>query len=81
MCLRERRRSVGVMKSIRIAAVLLAAVACATPAASAATHTKPGKTIEGRFDVGGHKLYLRCVGGGPGPTIVYLCQLADEARR
>jgi pimeloyl-ACP methyl ester carboxylesterase len=30
-----------------------------------------GTTIEGRFDVGGHSLYLRCDGAGS-PTIVYL---------
>jgi hypothetical protein len=30
-----------------------------------------GTTIEGRFDVGGHSLYLRCDGTGS-PTIVYL---------
>ena len=48
-----RRRFI---RSILIAAVLLAAVACAAPAAApAATHTK-GKTIAGRFDVGGHKV-------------------------
>jgi pimeloyl-ACP methyl ester carboxylesterase len=80
MCPGEHRRSVGVMKSIRIAAVLLAAVACAAPAAApAATHTH-GKTIEGRFDVGGHKLYLHCVGGGQGPTIVYLHGAIDNGQ-
>ena len=29
------------------------------------------KLVEGRFDVGGHKLYLRCTGEGS-PTVVYL---------
>ena len=39
------------------------ASASATPAAE--------PTIDGSFDVGGHELYIRCVGSGS-PTIVYL---------
>jgi pimeloyl-ACP methyl ester carboxylesterase len=42
-----------------------AATTMATTSSSAAT------TFEGRFDVGGHSLYLRCDGTGS-PTIVYL---------
>lgn len=67
----------------RIAALVgLAAIALAAcggrsqetgdePAATAAAATSAGKTIEGRFDVGGHKLYIRCEGAGS-PTVVYL---------
>lgn len=33
--------------------------------------TSAGDTIRGRFDVGGHRLYLECAGTGS-PTVVYL---------
>jgi pimeloyl-ACP methyl ester carboxylesterase len=66
---------------IGITAALAAAVAVtASAVAPAATHKQPGKTIEGRFDVGGHKLYLRCVGGGAGPTIVYFHGAIDNGQ-
>ena len=39
------------------------------PSVSAVPSAEP--TIEGSFDVGGHDLYIRCVGSGS-PTIVYL---------
>jgi pimeloyl-ACP methyl ester carboxylesterase len=49
--------------------------AAASTMAAASTTTAGGSssatTIEGRFDVGGHSLYLRCDGTGS-PTIVYL---------
>ena len=38
-----------------------------TSTAAAATTSK----IDGKFDVGGHKLYMRCRGDGS-PTIVYM---------
>ena len=43
------------------------------PAASDPASATPAAepTIEGSFDVGGHELYIRCVGSGS-PTIVYL---------
>jgi pimeloyl-ACP methyl ester carboxylesterase len=50
----------------------------APAAAPAATHKAPPKTVEGRFDVGGHKLYMRCEGGGSGPTIVYIHGAIDN---
>ena len=47
---------------------LLIAVACS----SDSPETQPtAGVIEGKFDIGGHKLYLSCVGTGT-PTIVYL---------
>ena len=33
--------------------------------------------IEGRFDVGDYKLYMRCEGSGS-PTVIYLHRFADE---
>jgi pimeloyl-ACP methyl ester carboxylesterase len=39
--------------------------------------TTPEKPIDGRFDVGGHKLHLTCVGGGS-PTVVYLHPYARD---
>jgi pimeloyl-ACP methyl ester carboxylesterase len=60
--------------SILLFGVLLAGT---STAATATTSAAPGPaatssaTIEGRFDVGGHSLYLRCDGTGS-PTIVYL---------
>ena len=41
--------------------------------------TKPPEAIVGRFDVGGHKLYLRCEGTGS-PTVVYLHGASDDGR-
>jgi pimeloyl-ACP methyl ester carboxylesterase len=43
----------------------------ASEAASGSTSSGPSVTLEGMFDAGGHKLYLRCRGEG-GPTVVYL---------
>jgi pimeloyl-ACP methyl ester carboxylesterase len=40
-----------------------------TASASATPASEP--TIDGSFDVGGHELYIRCIGSGS-PTIVYL---------
>jgi pimeloyl-ACP methyl ester carboxylesterase len=45
--------------------------ATATTTAAASEAATSATTIEGRFDVGGHSLYLRCEGTGS-PTIVYL---------
>jgi pimeloyl-ACP methyl ester carboxylesterase len=45
------------------------------PAPAAAA---PPKTIDGRFDVGGHKLYLHCQGPARGPTVVYLHGAIDN---
>lgn len=66
----------------RLAAMLAVASLFGIAATGAAAHAtaKPGKTIEGRFDVGGYKLYLRCEGGGTGPTIVYLHGAIDNGQ-
>lgn len=51
------------------------------PTASEAT-TQPSATetavLEGKFDVGGHQLYLRCVGSGA-PTVVYFHGYIQDA--
>jgi pimeloyl-ACP methyl ester carboxylesterase len=63
--------------SMLLLVVLLVGTATAAPAATATTSGAVGAaassstTIEGRFDVGGHSLYLRCDGAGS-PAIVYL---------
>jgi hypothetical protein len=67
--------------AILVLAVLLAS--CSGTGERADTTTTPGPAttqaaasgeIDGSFDVGGHKLHLRCEGkGSPGsPTVVYL---------
>ena len=45
----------------------------AAPAATASTPstTAPASGIDGKFDVGGHQLHLRCEGAGS-PTVIYL---------
>lgn len=58
------------------AAALLAAVSLIAATPGGAATPKP---IEGRFDVGGHKLFLRCTGpSASGPTIVYLHGAIDN---
>ena len=52
---------------LRIAAVVAVAGTAAVPAPAAAGGTP---VVEGRFDVGGYKLYLLCEGTGS-PTVVY----------
>jgi pimeloyl-ACP methyl ester carboxylesterase len=52
-------------------ACLVVAAAPATGTATAGERSRPVQAIEGRFDVGGHKLYLTCKGSGS-PTVVYL---------
>ena len=65
--------------------VMLLSIACGSADPPARAASDPGTspessvsaipsaepTIEGSFDVGGHELYIRCVGAGS-PTIVYL---------
>ena len=50
----------------------------ATATNSATTQAATGN-IDGKFDVGGHKLHLACKGSGS-PTIVYLHGLDPAAR-
>lgn len=51
-----------------VVSAFLAAAACSSDSSEAES---TDEVIEGKFDVGGHKLYLRCVGTGK-PTIVYV---------
>lgn len=70
---RFQELALAVVSSVACA-LLLSACGGETPAAPAAASgaaPSPGTTIEGTFDVGGHKLYLRCSGQGS-PTVVYL---------
>ena len=66
-----RRRAV---LSLRVTALVLAAIALASCGGSQQSNTpansSPNDVIEGRFDVGDYKLYMRCVGSGS-PTVVY----------
>ena len=64
---------------LRIAARWLTVTLTAAAAWSVGTVDATAKTIEGRFDVGGHKLYLRCLGTGS-PTVVYLQARSTTAR-
>ena len=69
----------------RTARFTIAAILTATSligASTAAAHpakAKPGRPVEGRFDVGGYKLYLRCEGSGS-PAIVYLHGAIDNGQ-
>src|SRR4051794_11307776 len=51
--------------------------ATSTAASAEPATTRPQKPIEGRFDVGDHKLWIHCVGGGS-PTIVYIHPFAAD---
>jgi pimeloyl-ACP methyl ester carboxylesterase len=73
--------------TISVLAVLLASCSGAQDRADNSTTSPPATTqaaatgeLEGSFDVGGHKLHLRCEGtGSPGsPTIVYLHGLGGD---
>jgi poly(3-hydroxybutyrate) depolymerase len=52
----------------------------ATAARPSTTQAAAAGTIDGQFDVGGHKLHLRCQGtSSPGsPTLVYLHGLGGD---
>jgi pimeloyl-ACP methyl ester carboxylesterase len=63
-------------KSLALLFALLGLAAMALAACGAGGMTKPSaksppNVIEGRFDVGDHKLYMRCEGSGS-PTVIYL---------
>jgi pimeloyl-ACP methyl ester carboxylesterase len=64
----------GMAALVTVVSLGLAASSGAHPATATA---KPSKTIEGRFDVGGYKLYLRCEGSGS-PAVVYLHGAIDN---
>ena len=86
---RHRRETGAVTRASR--RIALAALALATAAigcgdddetasptrGTADTATKPAK-IDGKFDVGGHSLYLKCRGTAS-PTIVYMHGSITEA--
>ena len=60
---------------LRVTALVLAATALAfcgggSQQANTPANSTPTDVIEGRFDVGDYKLYMRCVGSGS-PTVVY----------
>ena len=71
---------------VLVAITLLPAVLALTPptaataeaASSVATATATGEEIDGRFDVGGRSLYLRCTGTGS-PTVVLEAGYRDRA--
>ena len=54
-----------------LAATALASCGGGSQLASTPANSSPNDVIEGRFDVGGYKLYMRCEGSGS-PTVVYL---------
>jgi len=67
---------------LRVTTLVLAAMALAScGGGSQETNTPanstPNDVIEGRFDVGGYKLYMRCVGSGS-PTVVYFHGYIEE---
>lgn len=51
--------------------------ASSAPPFSSASSSSP-EVVEGKYDVGGHALYLRCVGTGS-PTVVYLHGSIEDA--
>jgi pimeloyl-ACP methyl ester carboxylesterase len=74
-------------RNIRLCVAAILTAACLAGAATSSAQPaapqakpKPSKTIEGRFDVGGHKLYLHCEGPAVGPTIVYLHGAIDNGQ-
>jgi poly(3-hydroxybutyrate) depolymerase len=73
--------------TILVLTVLLVSCSGARDNADSTTTPRPATTkaaatgeIDGSFDVGGHKLHLRCQGkGSPGsPTVVYLHGLGGD---
>ena len=72
---KERRVSRRAVLSLTVTALVLAATALASCGGSSQESNTPAnptpKVIEGRFDVGDYKLYMRCEGSGS-PTVVYL---------
>jgi pimeloyl-ACP methyl ester carboxylesterase len=64
-----------------VTTLVLAAMALASCGGSQETNSPanstPNDVIEGRFDVGDYKLYMRCVGSGS-PTVVYFHGYIEE---
>jgi pimeloyl-ACP methyl ester carboxylesterase len=58
-------------RAVAIGLIAVLAVACQGADEGSTTSTTNQTSVEGSFDVGGHKLYLSCRGSGA-PTIVYL---------
>jgi len=71
----------GKRQAVLLALVGIAAMALAACGAGEMKKTSakaPPNVIEGRFDVGDYKLYMRCEGSGS-PTVIYLHRFADES--
>ncbi len=64
-------RTVVLLLTLAIAAALPSAGSASTPVAGSDATPVPSTVVEGLFDVGGHRLFMRCDGSGS-PTIVYL---------
>jgi pimeloyl-ACP methyl ester carboxylesterase len=58
-------------RAAAIGLIAVLAVACQGADEAPTSSSTPQTSVEGSFDVGGHKLYLSCRGSGA-PTIVYL---------
>ena len=62
---------------VGLAIVVLAACGCGSRETGTRANSTP-KVIEGRFDVGDYKLYMRCEGSGS-PTVIYLHRFAESS--
>ena len=68
----SRRRAVLSLTVTTLALAVMALASCGGGSQETNTpaNSTPNDVIEGRFDVGDYKLYMRCVGSGS-PTVVY----------
>ena len=68
----NRRRAVLFLRvtTLVLAAMALASCGGGSQQTNTPANSTPNDVIEGRFDVGDYKLYMRCVGSGS-PTVVY----------
>ena len=69
----SRRRAVLSLTGTTLVLAVMALASCGGGSQQANTpaNSTPDDVIEGRFDVGDYKLYMRCEGSGS-PTVVYL---------
>jgi pimeloyl-ACP methyl ester carboxylesterase len=80
-----RSCNAGKLGRMLVASVVLAAAigvtACGGGGSSSqqSSGSKNPNVLEGSFDVGGHKLYMRCEGSGS-PTVVYFHGYSNDAR-
>ena len=76
----SRRRAVLSLTVTTLVLTIMALASCGggSQETNSPANSTPNDVVEGRFDVGDYKLYMRCEGSGS-PTVIYLHRFADES--